>query len=142
MHHQALLHRGPQGLFPTIPSNPAFWESLSRKPLFDGISPRNLADQMVALLDLLLWLTLRTDNPHDIKLSPDFTSLQNVGIYMEAFAIEQDPRVAFTPLDTGKLTRSLYPDHRPKDLVRTFEIWDAHFQHCLPIKRPQTSVSK
>ena len=140
-HHQD-LQRCQDTLFPTVPSSEKYWDELSRKPVFDGKRPLDLALQMETLLSILLWLSSGEAKPHHLKSSPGFTSLQNVSIYMEAFGIKEDPLEAFQPLDERKLTRALglsTLSHR--SYIQEFNLWDTLTQHSLAIERPQSLMS-
>lgn len=131
--------------FPIISSTEKYWEELSRAALFDGKKPHELADQMETLLLMLLWAPSGTDKPQYLNSSPEFTSLQNVSLYMESFGVKEDPLEAFQPLDAGKLARSLelsslFPESENMS-IQKIELWDAYMQHYLPIKRPRCLVS-
>ena len=107
LHHQEFLQRNPQLLFPIISSCKVYWDDLSTEALFEGKQPLELAGQMEALLYALLRASSVGYIPHCLESSSDFTPLQNVGIYMKAFGLEENPLEAFRPLDITSIVKSL-----------------------------------
>ena len=130
--------------FPILifPSGDEYWYKLSKTILFEDKSPAQLAQQMDILLVRLFYLSARRSLPAYIKLSPNFTPIQNVCLYMEVFGLDQNPLGAFQPLDTAKLVRALQPFSPSIDeMTICFQVqaWDNHIQRLLPINCPRSN---
>lgn len=144
IHHQALCQRSRQLLFPIIPSSEEYWYALSTSALFEGKTSHQLAYQMETLLSMLLWVSCGKDIPQFLKPSPEFTPLQNVGIYMEAFGVQEKPVEAFQPLNIAKLARSLKQSRLFAESeninIQDIESWNNNMQYSLPINCPRNNL--
>ena len=73
---------------------------------------------MYKLITRLFWLSAGGSMPQCLAPAPDFTPLQNICLYMQAFRINENPLEAFQPFDGAKLFRSLprfWPDTDQKN---------------------------
>lgn len=101
---------------------------------------------MQMLLSGLHWLSDGGNTPLFLQLSPDFTPLQNVCLYIKAFGINEKPLGAFQPLDTVKLTRAfqvVWPSVDQTTIFSQIQMWDRYLRYHLPIDCPRNNeVSK
>ena len=136
-HHAELIEHINRGLFPIIPSDEEHWQRILTCEIFNGKSPAQLLTQTAALLDILLQISTKDFRPSgslDV-VSSDFTPLQNICLYLQAFGLDYLPLDALRPLDVAKLGTALHKleiHHQ-----EATEDWDSRLRKVLPIACPR-----
>lgn len=139
--HQTFL-RADELPIPFFPADDEYWNVLSTKVMFEDKTPEQLAQQMYKLIARLLWLSAGGSMPHCLEPAPDFTPLQNICLYMQAFGINENPLEAFQPFDSAKLVRSLrrfWPHTDQAKFYLEIQTWDTYLQSSLPISCPRSN---